>query len=203
MAPVYQSAEKSDSRALAEYLAQNGQLLLPMVELISQCQGAVDELTEVVGRAALEAVLQLSAGAVARPRHQGRAGGEIRRHGSQPGTVCLSTQKVRVRQPRLREKGGGGAAEVPLPAYEAMQEDAALRAKLSDILMSGVSTRHYDPDYSWEGSPDPDCPRDSSASQSRTASSSGWETQPHPTTHHRGLETPPTGIAVGLSAGHE
>jgi transposase-like protein len=58
--------------------------------------------------------------------------------------VSLSTQKVRVRKPRLRRKGGGKAAEVPIPAYEAMQDDTGLQAKLSDILMSGVSTRKYE-----------------------------------------------------------
>ena len=144
MPPVYQIADRKDSRALSQYLAQDGQLLLPMVELISSAQVAVEEFMEVLGRAALEAVLELSAQQVAGPRHQGRPGGEVRRHGTQGGVVSLSTQKVRVRKPRLRRKGGGPAAEVPIPAYEAMQDDTGLQAKLSDILMSGVSTRKYE-----------------------------------------------------------
>jgi transposase-like protein len=142
--PVYQIAEAKDSRALSEYLAQNGQLLLPMVELISSAHLAVEAFMDVLGRAALEAVLELSAQQVAGPRHQGQPGGEIRRHGTQGGVVTLSTQKVRVRKPRLRRKGGGAAAEVPIPAYEAMQDDTSLQAKLTDILMSGVSTRQYE-----------------------------------------------------------
>jgi transposase-like protein len=104
----------------------------------------VEEFMDVLGRAALEAVLELSAQQVAGPRHQGQPGGDIRRHGTQGGVVTLSTQKVRVRKPRLRRKGGGQAAEVPIPAYEAMQDDTGLQAKLSDILMSGVSTRKYE-----------------------------------------------------------
>ena len=144
MSPVYQIADRKDSRALSQYLAQNGQLLLPMVELISSAQVAVEEFMDVLGRAALEAVLELSAQQVAGPRHQGQPGGEVRRHGTQGGVVSLSTQKVRVRKPRLRRKGGGPAAEVPIPAYEAMQDDTGLQAKLSDILMSGVSTRQYE-----------------------------------------------------------
>jgi len=142
--PVYQIADRKDSRALSHYLAQNGQLLLPVVELIESAQVAVEEFMDVLGRAALEAVLELSAQQVAGPRHQGQAGGEVRRHGSQGGVVSLSTQKVRVRKPRLRRKDGGPAAEVPIPAYEAMQDDTGLQAKLSDILMSGVSTRKYE-----------------------------------------------------------
>jgi putative transposase len=142
--PVYQIADAKDSRALSEYLAQNGQLLLPVVELISSAHLAVEEFMDVLGRAALEALLELSAQQVAGPRHQGKAGGDIRRHGTQGGVVSLSTQKVRVRKPRLRRKGGGKATEVPLPAYEAMQDDTSLQAKLSDILRSGVSTRKYE-----------------------------------------------------------
>ncbi len=58
-------------------------------------------------RGSLEAVLKLSAVGVEGPRHQGQAGGEVRRHGKQSGTVCLSTQKVRVKKLRLRKKAGG------------------------------------------------------------------------------------------------
>jgi len=141
---VYQIASKKDSRELASFLARNGQALLPMVELIEQAQMAVDDFIDVLGRAALEAVLQLSAGQLAGPPHQGKAAGDVRRHGSQSGTVCLSTQKVRVSKPRLRKKRGGKGAEVPIPAYEAMQDDRSLRVKLASILMSGVSTRNYE-----------------------------------------------------------
>lgn len=144
MKRVYQIAERKDNRALTEYLAQDGQMLLPMVELIAQAQLAVDEFIDVLGRAALEAVLELSAAQVAGPRHQGQAGGGVRRHGSQAGTVCLSTQKVRVRKPRLRTKAGGVGGEVPVPAYEAMQAEGPLRDKLGEILLSGVSTRKYE-----------------------------------------------------------
>jgi len=141
---VYQIAERKDNRTLTEYLARHGQLLLPMVDLIETAQVAVDEFIEVLGRATLEAVLELSAAQVAGPRHQGQAGGPVRRHGSQSGTVCLCTQKVRVRKPRLRTKAGGAGGEVSVPAYEAMQTQGALRHKLGEILLSGVSTRKYE-----------------------------------------------------------
>jgi transposase-like protein len=141
---VYQIEETKNRKALLEFLTQHGQQLLPFVELIADARMAVDEFIDVLGRASLEAVLQLSATTVAGPPHQGkRGGGEIRRHGSQKGVVCLSTQRVSVDKPRLRRTGGGPGAEVPLPAYEAMQNDGALSQKLCGILMRGVSTRHY------------------------------------------------------------
>jgi transposase-like protein len=129
---------------LAEFFVAHGQMLLPLVELIEQSQVVVDEFLDLLGRAALEAVLQLSAEQLAGPRHQGRCGGEVRRHGQQRGTVRLATQKVHVSKPRLRRRGGGPQAEVALPAYEAMQASAPLRDKLLTILLSGVSTRHYE-----------------------------------------------------------
>ena len=141
---VYQIAETKNRKALLEFLTQHGQQLLPFVELIADTKMAVDEFIDVLGRAALEAVLQLSAAQVAGPPHQGKPGGEVRRHGSQPGTVCLSTQKVRVRKPRLRTKAGGAKAEVPVPSDEAMQAEGPLRHRLSEILLSGVSTRQYE-----------------------------------------------------------
>ena len=144
MSRVYQIAGKQGTQSVEEFVVRNGQALLPMVELIEEAQVAVDEFIDVLGRASLEAVLELSASGVAGPRHQGKAGGEVRRHGHQPGTVCLSTQKVRVKKPRLRKKGGGQGAEVEVPAYEAMQSDSSLSEKLSSILMRGVSTRNYE-----------------------------------------------------------
>ena len=143
MGELYQIVAKNDSKQLSEYLSENGQALLPMVELIEQGQMVVEEFIDVMGRAALEAVLELSATQIAGPPHQGKVGGEVRRHGRQRGSVRLSTQKVRVDRPRLRRKGGGEGAEVAVPAYEAMQSDPTLGERLCEILMSGVSGRNY------------------------------------------------------------
>jgi len=140
---LYQIITNEDSKQLGEYLSHNGQALLPMVELIEQGQMVAEEFIGVLGRAALEAVLELSASQIAGPPHQGKVGGEVRRHGKQSGSVRLSTQKVRVDRPRLRRKGGGEGAEVAVPAYEAMQSDSSLSERLCAILMSGVSGRNY------------------------------------------------------------
>ena len=108
----YQIASKKDSRRLRQFLAQHGQALAPMVELIEQGRLAVEQLVHDLGRAALEAVLLVSAEQVAGPPHPGRAGGAIRRHGQQGGVVALGAQRVRAQKPRLRRRGGGEGAEV-------------------------------------------------------------------------------------------
>ena len=64
---------KANEQELASFLVKNGQALLPMVSLIEQCQVACDELINVTGRAAIQAVLQPSAmEAAGGPQQQGR-----------------------------------------------------------------------------------------------------------------------------------
>lgn len=141
MKPSYQIVDVKDSRGYAKYLAKNGQLLLPLVELLEASRLAVDELIDILGRASIEAVLQLSAAGVAGEKHQGRKGGDIRWHGAQSGQVSLSDRKLRVTKPRLRRQGRGPGREVEIPAYEAMKN--GLGSRLLAILMHNVSTRNY------------------------------------------------------------
>lgn len=138
---AYRVAEAKDTEKLAEFLAKEGQFLLPLLEMIEQAEAAVDEVIDVAGRAAVEAILLLSAEQVAGPRHPGKRGGEVRRHGSQAGVVPLSERKVRVSKPRLRKKGGG---EVPIPVYEAMQTNARLEALDILIVYLYYSAKHED-----------------------------------------------------------
>lgn len=135
---------KANEAKLAALLSKNGQLLLPMVDLIEQCRLACDELIDVAGRATIQAVLELSAEqAAGGPRQQGKQrAGEVVWYGHQGGTVMLSDRKLEVKRPRLRRKGPGGK-EVEVPAYEAMQDQPRLGTRMLDILMRGVSTRQY------------------------------------------------------------
>jgi putative transposase len=133
------SKGQANERRLTEFFSRNGQILLPMVDLIEQSRLAVDELVDVAGRATIETVLQLSAEQVAGPRTPGQRRSHLLWHGRQAGRVCLKERKLGVRKPRLREKGGG---EVPIPAYEAMQ-DAGLGQRMLDVLLRGISTRQY------------------------------------------------------------
>ena len=132
---------KESSEELGRYLARNGQVLLPMVELIEQSKMAVDELIDVLGRAQIEAVLRLSAERIAGPPHPGKKGGAIGWHGREEGRVCLKESKLRVQRPRWRKKGEGQQGEVPIPAYEAMRREEALGSRRLEILRRGVSTR--------------------------------------------------------------
>jgi transposase-like protein len=140
--PAYRVVRREqalDSRELAAALAKDGQALLPIVELITQGRAVVDEAIDVMGRATIEAVLELSARDLAGEPHQGRKGRGITRHGRQGGVVRLSDRTLRVRKPRLRD----GQREVAVPAYATLKDHPGAGATMMDTLLKGVSTRNY------------------------------------------------------------
>lgn len=132
--------EKSASATLETFAKANGQILLPLVELITQARVAVDEVIHTIGRQTIETILTLSAQEVAGPRTPGKASGDVRWHGSQAGRVMLADRQIKVKRPRLRHKENG---EVPVPAYETLQDNGATAARMMGALLRGVSTRQY------------------------------------------------------------
>ena len=144
---VIDRESKHSSRELAAFLAKEGQLLLPFVDLVETAQTAIDELIDVMGRATIEAILRMSAEGVAGPRQQGKKSDrQFYWHGTQPGRVALSDRQLRVEKPRLRKRNRqtGEKAEVDIPAYEALRKDERLADRMLAILLHGVSTRSYE-----------------------------------------------------------
>ena len=139
----YHILGKDHTEELSEYLSRDGQLLLPLVELLETAEIAVDEVIGIAGRSTIEAVLKISAQGVAGAKHQGKRRGKIGWHGSQTGVVSLSDRKLRVKRPRIRRKGKGLDREVIIPAYESMRGNESLGSRVLEILLAGVSTRNY------------------------------------------------------------
>ncbi len=145
---VVERGQALDRGELAAALAKDGQLLMPILELITSARGVVDEVIDVIGRATIEAVLNLSADRVAGPPRQGKRTGKdpgVTRHGSQRGVVRLSDRTLQVRRPRVRSTctAGTPSREIPIPAYAALREHPGSGERMLDILMRGVSTRNY------------------------------------------------------------
>jgi putative transposase len=135
------SREAQTAAASVEKFAKaNGQILLPLLELITQARLAVDEVIDSIGRQTIETILSLSAEQIAGPRTPGKSSGDIRWHGSQKGRVSLADRQLAVKRPRLRHKEAG---EVSLPAYESLQENSATAQRMMGALLRGVSTREY------------------------------------------------------------
>ena len=146
----YHIVSKESTQELAKWLATNGQMLLPMVELIEPSKMAVDELIEVMGRAQIEAVLRLSAERVAGPPHPGKKGGAVGWHGRERGAVCLKERKLRVERPRLRKKGKAvgvdaeGQKHVLGLAAGATENQVLVRGLLEDLVRRGLKVgRRY------------------------------------------------------------
>ena len=133
-------AAKGASEVIEQFCRANGQVLLPLVEMIESASQVVEEVIHEIGVRALEAILRASAEQAAGPRRPGRARGEIRHYGSQPGCVQLADRKLRVQRPRLRHKSQG---EVPVPAYEALRSNPATGQVMLGALLRGLSTRDY------------------------------------------------------------
>lgn len=130
-----------ESAAIIEQFCQaNGQILLPIVNLIQSANEVVESVIHQIGVEILEQILILSAEQVAGPRTPGKVSGEVCHHGSQAGCVQLADRKVKVKRPRLRHKTAG---EVPVPAYDMLRQDRGLAQHMLGALLRGVSTREY------------------------------------------------------------
>jgi putative transposase len=132
--------DKESAAVIEQFCKANGQILLPIVNMIESASQVVDSVVHEIGVKTLELILALSAEQVAGPRTPGKASGEIRHYGSQRGRVQLADRKARVKRPRLRHKTEG---EVAIPAYEALRKNQALSQYMLGALMRGVSTREY------------------------------------------------------------
>ena len=145
MKRTYEVRDRADKRAIREFLKREGQFLLPMLELVEQTEVAIDEVIQVMGRATIEAVLEMSVEGVAGVKQAGRSRAEDDTvwYGRQGGVVYLSDRKVRVERPRLRRRGAGEGGEVEVPAYAAMRRPGAVADRMLEVLMAGVSTRKY------------------------------------------------------------
>ena len=97
MKRTYEVRDRADKRAIREFLKREGQFLLPMLELVEQTEVAIDEVIQVMGRATIEAVLEMSAEGVAGVKQAGRSRAEDDTvwYGRQGGVVYLSDRKVR------------------------------------------------------------------------------------------------------------
>ena len=145
---IVHDTSTASSRELADWLAKDGQLLVPLVELLEKGERAIDEVIDVMGRATVEAVLQMSAEVVAGPKAQGRRGPdrEVYWHGVQGGRVALKERQLRVARPRLRKKRrrADESGEVEVPAYTALRADQRLADRMLELVLNGVSTRRYE-----------------------------------------------------------
>ncbi len=133
-------AARESTAVIEQFCRANGQILLPIVNLIENASQVVETVIHEIGQQTLEQILRLSAEQVAGPRTPGKTSGDIRHHGSQPGRLQLTDRQLQVKRPRLRHRTAG---EVKIPAYEMLRRDRGLGQHMLGALLRGVSTREY------------------------------------------------------------
>ena len=133
-------AARESAAVIEQFCRANGQILLPILDLIENASQVVETVIHEVGHQTLEQILVLSAEQVAGPRTPGKTSGDVRYHGSQSGRVQLVDRKLKVKRPRLRHRTEG---EVKVPAYERLRQDRGLGQHLLGALLRGISTREY------------------------------------------------------------
>ena len=98
-----------DPQALRACFAGQETLLAPLLTLVQDARASIDELMNETARGFVEQLLVLSAQAVAGDQRPGRAHGEVRWHGTQPGRIALaersSASSARACAPRVRHRG--------------------------------------------------------------------------------------------------
>ena len=116
----YEKKGPPDKAGLRELLAKDGRdYLLPLVNVFALAGGALDQIIDVIGRAAIEAVLDISAADVAGEKQPGkeRKGAGAAYHGRQrgpgvpggPGRPGREAPAAQPRRGRDRDPGVRGA----------------------------------------------------------------------------------------------
>lgn len=123
----------------------NGQPFQPSFSIVRDTFGEIRELVQSQMRGAALALLQdLFREEVTElcgspfSRKNGRA---HHRGGSDPGSVILAGQRIKVKKPRVKKLG----EEAQLESYAALQDFDLLCDRVMKHMVSGVSTRNYEP----------------------------------------------------------
>lgn len=136
---VARNDRRAIERAVKEMFANGGQLVLPILSLVTEARAQLEDVLGEVKREILESLLLASAEERAGVKTPGRASGEVRWYGTQGGRLPLGDRDVRLRRPRLRDRSG----EVVIPAYECLKRDPGAGTRLRRLVMAGISTRKY------------------------------------------------------------
>lgn len=109
-----------------------------MIQIMTHGKRAFDESALKVGRMLAETILYMEREEVAGPDYH-PIDPRVRKWASQPGSVFIGGQKVRVGRPRLRGPGG----EMSLKSYTRLQDPAQFSEELLTKTLRGLSGRKY------------------------------------------------------------
>jgi putative transposase len=125
----------------------DAELVLPerVTVAIAELAGAAREgllaLAVGTGLGVLGSLLDADVARLAGPKGRHNPDRAAVRHGTQPGKVTLGGRRVRVDRPRVRS--ADGAAELPLPTWQAFASTELLDQLTLERMLAKLSTRRY------------------------------------------------------------
>lgn len=109
-----------------------------LVKVVAEGKAAFDSLSFDLGRTLAEAIMYMDREQVSGPDYL-PTDPEIQKWASQPGSVYIGDQKVKVERPRLR----GPEGEIQLKSYQQLKQRGQFSEELLASVLSGVSGRRY------------------------------------------------------------
>lgn len=128
---------KAASRHIPEAVGQDA-FTEKLVKVVSEGKAAFDSLSFELGRTLAEAIMYMEREQVSGPDYL-PTDSAIQKWASQPGSVFIGDQKVKVERPRLR----GPKGEIQLQSYQKLKGRRQFSEELLASALSGVSGRKY------------------------------------------------------------
>ena len=131
---------KNRKKAIAGFrqISASDQMRQQMHDIIQTGTTALNQITVDLGRQLVEAILYIEREERAGPDYHPAKEG-LYKWASQPGSVYIAGQKVRVERPRLRGRKG----EVNLQSYRKLNDPEAFSEQLLGQSLAGLSARRY------------------------------------------------------------
>lgn len=131
---VYKTEKGNGKRNAALQLAESTE------EMRQEARLQMIQMLIPIGLEAVCAELQNEVTALAGERHE--RGGTRKRWGSNPGSIFLGDQKVRVKVPRVRDVVEN--QEVPLASYQRLQNPQVIDQVVLSRVINGISQKKYE-----------------------------------------------------------
>jgi transposase-like protein len=130
--------ERKVYRKMLEVMSKDG-VLGTYMSIMKDGKRAIDIMAGELGKRLVEAVFYMEREEKAGPDYDPKVS-KLYKWASEPGSVYLGGEKVRVERPRLRDKNG----EVSLSSYERLKDPKEFSEELLEKVMAGMAGRRYE-----------------------------------------------------------
>ncbi len=128
---------KKATRGMEEACGRQ-EILEQMYEIYAKGKVGFDVYMKELGRMMAETIMYIDREEIAGPDYQPLSP-DIQKWASQPGSVYIGDQKIKVQHPRLR----GPEGEIALKSYEKLKEREQFSQELLNKVLRGISCRKY------------------------------------------------------------